>query len=219
MDENEMMPMVLNVTALLSLRKVRKMNYHETGLLLQLLILQWEFSYIPEEIGAIAEELGVLVDEIAPSWAVVKKCFVPYGNGRLINQYLELEKNKLYERRQRNRENGQKGGRTKATKVGSKAAAKHPAPSLTPVEEGFGNPGLDAFTELEQPFKGDLEEIIAHAKEASSPVIPESAFPTKKETEEKRARWERRKRELVALANGEIDSDPNGYFDCDDVDT
>jgi len=95
----------------LSSSKVMAMSLTERGAYITLLSVEWLDGSLPNSPGGLARILGLSEPRFRKLWGgVLSACFIE-RDGRLVNARLEDERRKQIAFRQRQSENGKKGGR------------------------------------------------------------------------------------------------------------
>lgn len=89
---------------------VSGMSLQERGAYITLLCICWLEGSLPADVGRLANIVGTPRKAFAKFWPAISVCFQEQGD-RLLHGRLELERQKQAEFRQRQSENGGKGGR------------------------------------------------------------------------------------------------------------
>lgn len=116
-------------------RTVQRMSYIERGIYRELLDECWSEGFIPSSIDKMADIVGCPSDVMADAWQVLSKCFVDAGEGRLINERLNIERTVKDSQRVTRAINGQKGGQAKSLNEKENEASAKQVPSKCHIEE------------------------------------------------------------------------------------
>lgn len=116
-------------------RTVQRMSYIERGIYRELLDECWSEGFIPSSIDKMADIVGCPSDVMADAWQVLSKCFVDAGEGRLINERLNIERTVKDSQRVTRAINGQKGGHAKSLNEKENEASAKQLPSKCHIEE------------------------------------------------------------------------------------
>ena len=116
-------------------RTVQRMSYIERGIYRELLDECWSEGFIPYSVDKMADIVGCPSDVMADAWQVLSKCFVDAGEGRLINERLNIERTVKDSQRVTRAINGQKGGQAKSLNEKENEASAKQLPSKCHIEE------------------------------------------------------------------------------------
>lgn len=122
----------------LSSSKVQRMTLTEVGVYILLLAHNWLSGGLPADVGEIAKIVKVSPVRFQKMWAgPLSEAFVKRGT-RLVNPRLEDERQKQIAFRQRQSENGKKGGRPVSQATSQEKAIDNPPlnPRVMESEEG-----------------------------------------------------------------------------------
>lgn len=151
----------------LSHEQVNLMTNQEVGCYIKLLCHQWKAGSIPSEIDKIARLCKENGTAMAQLWPSIKPCFKENGDGRLFNQRLKEEWEKLEAFRRERSASGQRGAASRWGKKDDSSAngsaiaqpmAKNgisPSPSLSDIKnkkpEPYRLPSEEEITEASLP--------------------------------------------------------------------
>jgi uncharacterized protein YdaU (DUF1376 family) len=98
----------------LSSSRVQRMSMTERGVYITLLSFQWLDGSLPSNLLQLAQMVGVRPPQFERMWknGPLHECFATTDTGRLVNERLESERSKQRAFRDRQAQNGSKGGRT-----------------------------------------------------------------------------------------------------------
>lgn len=97
----------------LSSSRVQRMSMTERGVYITLLAYQWSDGSLPADLKHLAQMVGMKPGQFERMWThgPLVECFTSLEPGRLVNERLEVERQKQAEYRRRQTDNGLKGGR------------------------------------------------------------------------------------------------------------
>lgn len=176
----------------LSDERVQLMSHTERGVYVTLLCMCWLEGSLPSDLASLARLVRMPTARFARLWAgPLGQCFLGKEGGRLGQKRLDQERAKQDVFRQRQRVNGQKGGRPNRKGLGSSGVTQVKPRKSSPISDL-----PSSLSDLHSPLSGE-EQIAVIGDDAFAHFW--TAYPKKVGKDDARKAWQKRRPVLAVV--------------------
>ena len=154
-----------------SSRSVQRMSFKERGMYFEMLLEQWDEGSLPDDAVAVCQIIGGTLSDWQKAWATLRPNFLP-TDGRLVNQRLEMEREKQakYSRRQSDRAVAMWDKKKQADDA--TAMPRHPSGIATEKPRHEQLPNAGAALPLHLHLQSSIASATASAESSSGSKRP-----------------------------------------------